>query len=175
MPTTLLISRELCTRLHDHLFQGDSEQVAFLLAIPLRGEAWKLRLIDAYLVPPEEFEDRTPFHLSLAPEVRPQIIKWAWDRGACLVEAHSHRETEPAVFSASDLAGLNEFVPHVWWRLQGKPYVALVFTRNSFDGLAWISGPHQGEPVKSLRIDGHEKRYPTNLTYQMLGRRLKNE
>lgn len=175
MPITLLLSRELSLRLHDHLFHGDSEQVAFLLAMPREGESRELRLTDVYLAPPEEFEDRTPFYVSLVSEVRPKVIKWAWDRGACLVEAHSHRGAGPAAFSPSDLAGLDEFVPHVWWRLKGKPYVALVFTRNGFDALAWISGPQEAEPVAALRVDGERERHPSNLTYRMLSWRVKHE
>lgn len=174
MPITLLISRELSLRLRGHLFQGGSEQVAFLLAMPRVDEALELRLTDVYLVPPEEFEDRTPFYLSLAPEVRPKIIKWAWDCGACLVEAHSHRGAGPAAFSPSDLAGLDEFIPHVRWRLNGKPYVALVFTRNGFDALAWINGPYEAEPVAALRVDGEGERRPSNLTYRMLSWRVKH-
>ena len=38
-----------------------------------------------------------------------------------------HRQGDPAEFSASDRKGLESFVPHVWWRLRHRPYLALVF------------------------------------------------
>lgn len=169
MSITLSAAPGLYRRLRAHLLQDDVEQVAFLVAVHhLTNE---LRLDDLYGVPPSEFDYQGPLHVSLMPDVRAKVIKWAWDRKACLVEAHSHRGQGAAEFSASDIAGLMEFVPHVWWRLRGRPYVALVFTEDSFDALAWIRGPLTVESVEILRVGDSREDRPTGLTHSRLARR----
>jgi hypothetical protein len=106
--------------------------------------------------------------------MRPQIIKWAWDAGASLVEAHSHGDTGTACFSPSDLCGLQEWVPHLWWRLRGRPYSAIVTTDKTFDAIAWIDDPDRPEQVHHLEIVGDGKRTATALTLPRL-RGLKEE
>jgi hypothetical protein len=87
-----------------------------------------------------DFEVQAGDYLELTDAARARLIKQAHDRGLCLVETHSHPGPYPAAFSYSDLTGLGEFVPHVRWRLRGRPYAALVFAQSGFDGLAWIDG-----------------------------------
>jgi hypothetical protein len=126
MEVVLLASADLFGRLRDHLGGAHEEQAAFLLAEYSVSKHHLLRLVEMWPVPEAEFEHRGPYHLSLSDDVRPKVIKWAWDRGACLVEAHSHLRG-PAAFSPSDVAGLSEFVAHVWWRpsvdTQNRPVV----------------------------------------------------
>jgi hypothetical protein len=88
-------------------------------------------------------------HVSLTDDVRSAVIRWAWTEGACLIEAHSHGGWSPAAFSDFDLANLDEWVPHLWWRLQGRPYAALVTSTKDFDGLAWTEGSD-----KTVQVDG---------------------
>lgn len=87
-----------------------------------------------------DYEVQAGDYLELTDAARARLIKEAHDRGACLVESHSHPGPYPAAFSYSDLTGLEEFVPHVRWRLRGRPYAALVFAQSGFDGLAWTDG-----------------------------------
>ncbi len=84
-----------------------------------------------------DYEVQAGDYLELTDAARARLIKQAHDRGLCLVESHSHPGPYPAAFSYSDLTGLDEFVPHVRWRLRGRPYAALVFAQSGFDGLAW--------------------------------------
>lgn len=84
-----------------------------------------------------DYEVQAGDYLELTDAARGRLIKQAHDRGLCLVESHSHPGPYPAAFSYSDLTGLDEFVPHVRWRLRGRPYAALVFAQSGFDGLAW--------------------------------------
>src|SRR5438105_2031859 len=84
---------------------------------------------------PHEFVYRSEAYLELVDEVRPRVIKQAHDLDASVVEFHSHLGTFPAQFSRSDLWGLQEVVPHVRWRLKGRPYVAIVVAQRSFDAL----------------------------------------
>jgi hypothetical protein len=87
-----------------------------------------------------DYEVQAGDYLELTDAARARLIKQAHDRRLCLVESHSHPGPYPAAFSYSDLAGLDEFVPHVRWRLRGRPYAALVFAKSGFDGLAWTDG-----------------------------------
>lgn len=87
-----------------------------------------------------DYELQAGDYLELTDAARARLIKQAHDRRVCLVESHSHPGPYPAAFSHSDLSGLDEFVPHVRWRLGGRPYAALVFAQSGFDGLAWSDG-----------------------------------
>jgi hypothetical protein len=169
MAVTISMPDDLHGRIRDHLTHT-AEQVAFFLAQrPPDGTASHLRLVDAYLVPADDLESNGPVHVHLADQVQGHVIRWAWNAGACLVEAHSHAPWgDPAAFSRTDLDGLAEWVPHVWWRLGGRPYAALVFGARTFDGLAWTRSPSIAEPVDLLRIDGQPPRAATGLSHTHL-------
>jgi hypothetical protein len=92
------------------------------------------------------------------------FFKWAWDAGASLVEAHSHGDTVPACFSPSDLLGLDVWVPHLRWRLRGRPYAAIVTAGDTFDAIAWIDGADQPEQIHHLEIMGKGKLAATART-----------
>jgi hypothetical protein len=161
MAVTVWIPSSLAERLERHLSQGQAEQLAFMLAI---WDGPRVNVVDLRLVVSAAFDIQTPVHLSLSDDERAAVIKWAHDSDAALIEAHVHRRGDPAQFSPSDHAGLDAFVPHVWWRLRHRPYVALVFGETTFDGLAWRSDPRSPEPVTTLVVDGRPDRTSTGLT-----------
>lgn len=157
---------ELSPRLQEqilrHLFTETVEQVVFGFARP-NGDGQQLHLrIDAIdTIPPSGFEFQSDFHIELRHETHARIIKAAFDHGASLVEFHSHRSSRLAEFSPTDLTGFAEFVPHVRWRLGGRPYVAVVHHEGSFDGLVWTgSDPVQ---LEGIRVGGTVHR-PTGRT-----------
>lgn len=145
-----------------HLVYSGSgvEEAAFVYAAPADGDD-EFRIVEWWPVPPEGFASRSAFHLELSDETRAQVIKRAHDLGASLVELHSHLGPGPARFSWSDLSGFEEFVPHVWWRLKGRPYFALVVVPESFDGLAWRTGPAEPERLGGLLV-GSVRLEPSN-------------
>jgi hypothetical protein len=108
-----------------------------------------LRCLEWLPVSQRGFASRSRFHFELSDRTRGFVIKRAHDLGASLVEFHSHDGDWPAAFSVSDLSGLEEFVPHVWWRLKGRPYAAVVVARSSHDGLVWL-----GDPQTAVHLDG---------------------
>jgi hypothetical protein len=117
----------------------------------------------------EDYEVQAGDYLELGDAARARLIKEAHDRKLCLVESHSHPGPYPAAFSYSDLAGLEEFVPHVRWRLRGRPYAALVFAASGFDGLAWADGG-AGNPEQVTAIEtetGQIAATGLTLAYQM--------
>jgi len=151
------IAPELWAEVEGHLALGPDEQLVFLVA---RWQGDEARAFTARLVQPSGFDLQLPWHLTLADEERAAVITWAHAADGGLIEVHVHRGPWPAEFSPSDRAGLEEFVPHVWWRLRHRPYVALVVADGTLDGLVWRDGPRTPEQLGSLRIGGRE-RFPT--------------
>lgn len=147
MPAIVSISPAHLHALRDHLFLGEDEQAAFGFAFIESGETFRIEAIEC--IPPTGFAFQSDYHIELSSETQARLIKQAFDLRACLVEFHSHRTGWPARFSSSDFSGFEEFVPHVRWRLTGRPYAAVVFHESSFDGLAWIND----SPAQLDRID----------------------
>lgn len=148
---------------------AQAEGAGFFLA-DYEADTRALRFRDWRVVLESGFESRSEFHLVLRDEVRAEIIKWAWDMGASLVETHSHRFGD-AQFSWSDLKGLQEWVPHLWWRLRGRPYGAIVLDGETLDGLAWVEDARIPEQVAELEITGKGSVRATGRTLAGLAKR----
>lgn len=158
----------LYSSLQSHLFPQDSavEQVAFLFARQSSAaDSYTFEAIEHVFVQSDGFEQQSDFHLELSDEMRASIIKHAHVLQASLIEIHSHSFPGPAQFSWFDMNGLREFVPHIWWRLKGCPYIALVFDPSSFDACVWLTNPVQPVELNALNMDGRVLR-PTNLSIQ---------
>ncbi len=141
-----------------------SEQAAFAYATAdYINEVLYISFIDWELIDKKDFTYYTDFHLELSHEKQAQIIKKAHDLKASIVEWHSHPFYGPAMFSTSDLLGFKEFVPHVMWRLDGRPYSAVVVTPNDLDALVWINNSGNPCQLSCLKI-GSRELYPSSLT-----------
>jgi hypothetical protein len=132
--------------------RGRIEQVGFFLA-DFHAEEGAFVLREWRPMPPEAFECQSAYHVTLRDEIRPEIIKWAWDADACLVEVHSHGDNGIACFSPSDLYGFDEWVPHVRWRLRGRPYAAIVTAGDNFDALAWLDDEKEPVQVTAFEVN----------------------
>ena len=166
MIVSISISSDLYGRLRAHLLPSDSqaEEAAFLFAKAATTQVeCHLEVIDHVLIEPEGIDYHSFGYLELTDTTRARVIKKAHDLGASLVELHSHRLPFPASFSPTDIAGLREFVPHVWWRLKGKPYVALVIAPGSYDAFGWLVDPMNPQPLDHLLV-GRRILYPTGLS-----------
>jgi hypothetical protein len=129
------------------------EEAAFAFLMP-DADGTRFTLVEWIAIPATGFASRSGWHLELTDEMRARVIKRAHDLGACLGEFHSHRGRERPSFSPSDLLGFEEFVPHVWWRLKGRPYLAMVVSTEGLDGLVWRSGPRRPERLGGVLVDG---------------------
>ena len=158
MPARLIIEGADAARLSDHLARGDDEQLAFMLA---EWDGDQARVVDLRLVENVAFDLQTPWHISLGDEEVSEVIRWAHASGLSLVEAHVHRDGDPAGFSPSDRGGLDAFVPHVWWRLRHRPYIALVFGESTFDALVWRHDTTTPDGLDALVVPGAADRVPT--------------
>lgn len=139
------MSGEHFAELTEHLERP--EEVVFMLA-DFRDELFEIS--DLRVIGSGAIESQSIVHVALADAVRPELLRWASDAGASLIEAHSHGP-DFAQFSASDLHGFAEWVPHVMWRLRNVPYAALVSSGDEWDGLAWITDP--GSPMQVTTIE----------------------
>lgn len=167
----LKIKKPIFKAISSFLSEKSTEQVVFLSINPVQNDDKIIFDVkDFYLVPEAEL-DQSQYSVTLKHEAQARIIKWAWDNDASLAEIHSHPFIKKGVcFSCSDLAGFNEFVPHIWWRLENKPYIAIVFGRNDFDALVWIDNPHFEQSLQGLLI-GNVLLKPTNKTLAYLQKR----
>lgn len=153
--------------LQTHLLPPHSknEQAAFVFAqaeVDV-GDAAVFRFLDWLPLKADNFTAQHEIYLELRDEMRGSLIKRAHDLNASLVEFHSHPGPYPAQFSPSDLAGLDEFVPHVWWRLRCRPFAAVVVAPSGFDALAWLTSPREPVAVRAIVVDG-EHLTPTGHT-----------
>lgn len=149
-----------------HLLPDDSgeEQAGFVFAAhSVENRSVALDFLDWYPIPPEDFVVQSPGYVELTDECRGRVIKRAHDNVAALVELHSHPWQRKPRFSSSDLSGLDEFVPHVMWRLKNRPYAALVVSRAGFDALIWTNDPKVPELLTEVRV-GTKSLRPTGLT-----------
>jgi hypothetical protein len=135
------------------------EHAGFLFVEQLHSD---LRVRESWILAPSDFDYQSDCHIELSDSVRARVIKYAHDTGLVVVEIHSHVGHRPARFSASDQCGFKEWVPHVRWRLKGRPYVALVLTRSTFDGLVWFGTVP--ERIHHLKLDNGEAISPTGLS-----------
>ena len=152
--------------LWEHLLprRAEYEQAAFIFAgISNSGGELKLACQEWYAVPPTGFLIQSADHIELGDEIRAVVIKRAHDLGACLVEFHSHLYSGEVGFSSSDLAGLKEFVPHVMWRLKGRPYAAVVVGKSGFDSLIWPNSDAKPRLLSELHV-GKRLLRPTGAT-----------
>ena len=146
-----------------------TEQVVFLFLAPTaESQTTSYDVVDYYLVPSHELIFESQYHAELTEEAQAKVIKMAWDKQLILGEIHSHPGSyEGTTFSPSDLNGFKDFVPHIWWRLKGKPYVAFVFGKGEFDSLVWLSNPHDPSDVAEILTEG-KPHVPTGNTLRRI-------
>jgi len=147
----------------DHLLprEPEAEEAAFFFAVP----GPELDVVDHLLVPPEAYNYRSMGHLDLTEGMHEYVIRHAHELGAAVIEVHSHPyDCEyAACFSSSDRAGFCEVVPHVMWRLPGRPYVAIVVAPRGFDALVWTTCGANPVMLEAVHV-GRRVLHPTGHT-----------
>lgn len=164
MIAQLRIKPSLHDDLMDHLLSPDviQEQAAFLFASRKQsGHQVLFEVTDSFKPGATDYAYQEGDYLELADRTRAHLIKRAHDLKASLVEIHSHPGPWPAAFSVSDRVGLRETVLHMWWRLKGRPYLAIVVSNSGFDALLWLDNPRVPRSLDGLLV-GNFVRRPTN-------------
>ncbi len=160
----LKTTKPIFKEIKNFLLLDSEERVVFLL-INKTNAITKIifEVKNFYLVPQNEI-DQSSYSVRLEQVSQAKIIKWAWDSGFSLAEIHSHPfSNKNTTFSYSDITGLKEFVPHVWWRLKNRPYVAMVFGKRDYDAFVWIDSPDSPKQLEGILVS--DKLFkPTNRT-----------
>jgi hypothetical protein len=168
MKTLLMMPDPIYADVTRHLLPDGAlqEQAAFLFARVARSDSQVMfTVIAAATLGPSDLAVQEEDSLELTDSARAWMIKRAHDLGASLIETHSHLGPWPAAFSLYDHAGLRETVPHMWWRLRKRPYVALVFAQGGFDALVWLDDPRNPCALDGL-VAGRRLLRPTNLSLE---------
>ena len=150
----------------EHLLPAcfEQEQAAFLFARSDRTDHQVLfEVIEARKLGPNDFARQEGDYLEMADSTRAGLIKQAHDLNASLIEMHSHLGPWPAGFSYADRIGLQETVPHMWWRLKKRPYLAIVVAKTSFDALLWLDNAKVPQALDAL-IAGDSILRPNNYS-----------
>ena len=165
MMATLSIPKRVFGSMRRHLLprRTRNEQAGFVFARATRASSsLAFDFVEWLPLGEQHFDHQSPYHLELRDETRAEVIKRAHDLDCSLIEFHSHPGPWPAQFSGSDFAGFEEFVPHVLWRLKGKPYAAAVVAPSGIDALAWTS-LREIVRVESIML-GTDRLTPTGLS-----------
>lgn len=160
------LTPDLHRALWNHLLpvRSSLEQAAFLFCSTQPSDAGLVfEVIDRTLVGTDGFAAQYEDYLELTDACRIALIKRAHKHGATLAEIHSHPGAQSAAFSVSDLRGLQETVPHMRWRLQRRPYMAIVVAPTGFDALVWTQESTMPVPLSGIRI-GTVMHTPTNVS-----------
>ena len=120
---------------------GWREHAAFLFAEASLDTKANFDVIEIRKLSAGDFAVQHGDYIELSESTQAGLIKRAHDLGVSLVETHSHLGSWSAGFSIADRIGLRETVPHMWWRLHKRPYIALVVTETEFDALVWLDNP----------------------------------
>lgn len=156
MSAVLEISAEMQSRLWSHLLPERTwkEQAAFLyMDSEVSNGGIRLRTVEIELLGPDDFAFQKSDYLELTDDARKRLIKKAHQLGLSLAETHSHPSPWPAEFSLADRVGLESTVPHMLWRLPNRPYIAIVVSPDSFDGLVWVPDKDRPLPLSQIVAD----------------------
>ncbi|OQW68806.1 MAG: hypothetical protein BVN34_09080 [Proteobacteria bacterium ST_bin12] len=122
-----------------HLFpKGDRREQGGFLFCSYDDETQIFNVREWLPLTSSDYASQERDYLELCDTTRASLIKKAHDMDAALVEIHCHPGQQKVAFSLADWMGFKDFVPHIRWRLKGRPYAALVYGYQCIDGFAWI-------------------------------------
>jgi hypothetical protein len=165
----LLISTESWQSIIAHVLPENAvvESAAFLFARTSATESVRaLAVFDHYLAQPADFARQHGDYLELTDTARIRLLKHAHHSQGAIVEVHSHPWQRVAEFSWADRAGFRECVPQMLWRLDQKPYAAIVIAPTTFDALVWWDSETPAS-LNRVLVNGRGQ-LPTNQTFGAL-------
>jgi len=151
MHVALFFTEQQYNLIRLHLFKGKKEQGCFLfVSSTIDSPSIELKVKDIHKVEAYGWSHQSGCHLELEEKEKVKVMLKAREYACDLIECHSHRFDGSATFSPSDVHGLSEFVQYIWWKLPGKIYGAVVFTKSDIRGRIWL--PKQDKPVSISEI-----------------------
>lgn len=165
----IIIQYSLVITLKKHLFQNKVEQGAFLFSKVLESpEELRLEAVDLYCVPPDGWEVQEKYFLEMKNDERARIMKIARDGDFAIVDCHSHpRQGKLVCFSPSDCKGIEEFATYARWKLDRRPYAAMIWGEASIDGILWHGDFTKPHFIDEIQIIGKKPTVllPRNIWY----------
>lgn len=153
MRVTLSFTEQQYSLVRKHLFTGKKEQGCFLFVTSdMDTSSILLNVKDVHLIEAFGWSYQSGFHLELDEQEKVKVMLKAREYECDLIECHSHRFSGLAAFSPSDTHGLDEFVQYVWWKLPGKIYGAIVFTKSDVRGQIWLPKEAVSIPISEIRV-----------------------
>jgi len=153
MVVVVSIPRKIYRFITTHLFKDHKEQGCFLFADTHFSHAVvSIYVKGVHLIKADKWDYQSSFHLELKDEEKVRVMLKARKNNYDLIECHSHRSLGAASFSSSDTHGLEEFVRYVWWKLPGRIYGALVWTKNDVAGEVWLPKRDTPLSISEIRI-----------------------
>ena len=156
MKNIISIPGRIAEALQRHLFQSELEQGAFLFARPISClDGLDLVVERHYLVPPRGWRVQMDVYLEMKDSERGKIMKLARDNNLAAIDCHSHPHAGRDVwFSPSDRAGIVEFAQYAKWKLDGKPFAAMVWGEQSVDAIVFCGDFASAQRVDEVQILG---------------------
>lgn len=168
MSIRLHVEGDLARAARDHLVRG-VDRLGFFLA-DVEGGVFTLR--EWRPIADDALERVPDGHAVLTDDAAVEVIRWAHERDASLVEVHSHDRFTPAAFSHIDVAGLAEWVPGVRWRLHGTPYAAVVTAAGTVDAWAWVGATTDPAQVDAVVVGDTDIIRTTGATLERIHAQL---
>ena len=159
MKNIITIPAFIVAKLREHLFQNEKEQGAFLFARATTGDGGVNLIAEHfYLVPARGWEVQMEVYLEMKDSERGKIMKLARDKNLCAIDCHSHPHSGADVwFSPSDIAGISDFAQYARWKLNGKPFAAMVWGDESLDAVLWSGEFAEAQRVHEVQFLGTEQ------------------
>ncbi len=157
-PWRLVIPSGLNQELQEHLFPGDDEHGAVILAGTCESERG-LKLITRELHLAKDGVDYVPGKRSyrmLKAEFIQELVLRARDKRLAYLAIHNHGGTDLVGFSEPDMASHERGYPALLDIARGMPVGALVFARSAVAGDLWLPGCRRAQ-LSQAEIIGHRR------------------
>jgi hypothetical protein len=151
------IPAELKSRLFAHLFPGDGDEHAAVLAASIAREGDRVRLLVRHLMCAEDGVDYVAGvrgYRHLRGEFVHRCIVFCREQNLVYLAVHNHGGTDRVGFSRVDLESHQRGYPALLDLTQGIPVGALVFATRAAAGDIWWTVSHR-TPVEEVRVIGH--------------------
>jgi molybdopterin/thiamine biosynthesis adenylyltransferase len=154
------IPENIWDRVYQHMFGTSGEHFAFLFVEVSEVENNTVLLTKDVMLISEDDTEISGFSLQMKLEAILKVTNTAHKKKLALIEIHNHGSGfgRDVNFSDTDRKGFEEFVPYVLDVVPGKPYAALVITKEPLvEGMIWNT-QNKAEPISYVKIIGKKFR-----------------
>ena len=151
------IPADIKSQLFAHLFPGDSDEHAAVLAASIAYDGNRVRLLIRHYMPAEDGFDYIAGvrgYRHLRGEFVHRCIVFCREQKLVYLAVHNHAGSDRVSFSRVDLASHERGYPALLDLTQGIPVGALVFATRAAAGDIWWTATSR-TPVEEVRVIGH--------------------